>query len=234
MHDSDPPSEPPAHKGWHSRGYLPHFDSPDLIQAITFRLVDALPRHVVEALANDIEADADRRDRVEAFLNAGYGACYLADPRIGSLVEEAMLYWDMHRYRLLAWVVMPNHVHAVLETVEGHPLSEVLQAWKSYTAKAANRLLGRDGSFWHPDYFDRFIRDERHLARAVDYVHWNPVRAGLVDDPVGPIRAPGCHHVFPAVGRERGGNDRLYLDHVARKQRCLACYGSTRAAGTGA
>lgn len=60
-------------------------------------------------------------------------------------------------------------------------LSTVLHSWKSYTAKAANRSLGRAGSFWHPEYFDRAIRDELHLRSAAEYIHLNPVKAGLIN-----------------------------------------------------
>ena len=54
-----------------------------------------------------------------------------------------------------------------------------MQGWKSYTAKEANRLLGRTGQFWQEDYFDRVIRNEKHLHSAADYIHYNPVKAGL-------------------------------------------------------
>ena len=75
---------------------------------------------------------------------------------------------------------MPNHVHAVVQPVAGDSLGGIVQSWKSFTAKAANRLLGREGPFWHKDYFDRYIQDEGHLARTVDYVENNPVKAGLI------------------------------------------------------
>ena len=173
------------HKGWYSRGYLPHFDSPGLLQGITFHLADSLPVHVVTALAEDPEMMQDpvKRARVEAYLNAGYGDCHLRDPRIGSIVENALLHFDGERYRQIAWVVMPNHVHTLIETFEGYPLANVIQSWKSYTAKQANRLLGRSGQFWAVDYFDRYIRNERHFADAVNYIHNNPVKAGLVSTP---------------------------------------------------
>lgn len=113
-------------------------------------------------------------------MDAGYGQCYLRDPRIGQLVENALLYFDGDRYRLLAWVIMPNHVHALIETILGFPLDKIIQSWKSFTAHKANDLLGRSGQFWFPDYFDRYIRNERHFYNAVRYIHENPVKAGLV------------------------------------------------------
>ena len=173
------------HKGWYSRGYLPHFDSPGLLQGITFHLADSLPAHVVAALLEDPELtqNPEKRARVEEYLNAGYGACALRDPRIGSMVEDALLYFDGKRYRQIAWVVMPNHVHTLIETFEGYPLFDVVHSWKSYTAKQANQILGRTGQFWYRDYFDRYIRDERHFWAAVNYIHNNPVKAGLVQKP---------------------------------------------------
>jgi putative transposase len=103
----------------------------------------------------------------------------LKDPTIAALVENAMLHFDGDRYRLLAWCIMPNHVHVVVEPIEGNRLGAIVQAWKSFTAHQANNVLRRNGPFWHKDYFDRFIRDEGHLARTIDYVENNPVKAGL-------------------------------------------------------
>ncbi len=177
------PDRPP--KGWYSRGFIPHFDQPGLVQGITFRLADSLPAHVVASLAEDLK-DADdptKRARIEAYLNAGYGACYLRDPRIARLVEDALLYFDGERYRMIAWVIMPNHVHTLIETMKGYPLDSIVHSWKSYSAQEANQILGRTGRFWYREYFDRYIRDERHFVSAVRYIHNNPVKAGLVENP---------------------------------------------------
>jgi REP element-mobilizing transposase RayT len=175
----------PAHRGWYSRGYVPHFDHPGLIQGITFRLADSLPAHARTSMVEELKnADnSTKRARIEAYLNAGYGACYLRDPRIARLVEDALLHFDGARYRLIAWVIMPNHVHVLVEMFEGYSLDKIVHSWKSYSAKEANRILGRTGRFWFREYFDRYIRDERHFANAVRYIHHNPVNAGLVDTP---------------------------------------------------
>ncbi len=171
------------HKNWHSRGYLPHFDAPGIIQGITYRLWDSLPADVVELLQLDAEAmnNAEKRAKLEAYLNAGYGACYLKRPEIAKLVEDAWFHFDGGRYNLIAWVVMPNHVHVMIEIFEGHPLDRVIHSWKSFTGFEANQLLKRTGRFWYHDYFDRYIRDERHYYNAIRYIHENPVAAGLVE-----------------------------------------------------
>lgn len=172
-----------SHTEWRSRGYLPHFDQPGLIQGVTFRLWDSLPAHVVADLMEDTEtmSDPEKRERLESYLNAGYGQCYLAKPAIALLVENALLHFDAERYRLIAWVVMPNHVHALVELFEGHPLDKILHSWKSFTASKANDILKRQGPFWFREYYDRYIRNELHFARAVEYIHNNPVVAGLVE-----------------------------------------------------
>ena len=178
----DAPPEPP--RGWYSRGYLPHLDTPGLIQSVGIRLADSLPRDVLDQLYADTSHDElERMRRIERLLDAGRGACWLSRPDIARLVERAMLHFDGTRYRLLAWTVMPNHVHFVLETRSEHPLFRVIQGFKSYTALRANRTLGRTGSFWARDYFDRYVRDDLHLAAMVRYIDNNPVKAGLVSRP---------------------------------------------------
>ena len=183
--DSDNP------RGWHSRGYLPHFDSgAEHPQSVTFRLADSLPSGVVERWLIEFDSlpavkqDLELRKRAEVFLDSGHGACYLRDSRIGSLVEAALLYFDAERYRMHSWVVMPNHVHSLFTPTEGYSLSDILGSWKSFTSKEANKLLHRSGRFWQEDYFDRFIRNEEHFLQAVEYIEYNPVKAGLCECPI--------------------------------------------------
>ena len=178
-----PNMKPP--KGWHSRGYLPHFDGGSIPQTVTFRLADALPKAVLDRWENELatmpeaRASVERRQRIEHYLDSGVGQCWLSQPEIAETVENALLFFEGQRYELEAWAVMPNHVHALFTPMAGHSFSEILHSWKSYTSNAANRLLGRSGEFWYPDYYDRFIRHEQHFVRAVEYIEMNPVAAGL-------------------------------------------------------
>jgi len=172
------------HKGWHSRGYLPHLDAPGVIQAVTFRLADSLPADVLERLNHNFKNDpAALRRGVAQVLDAGHGTCLLRAAWAAELVEQALLYFDGTRYRLLAWVVMPNHVHCVVEPADGFRLGDIVQSWKQFTARTINARRGDHGRFWQKDYFDRRIRDDRHLAAAIQYVENNPVSAGLVTKP---------------------------------------------------
>ena len=128
----------------------------------------------------DDPRSAELRKRIERYADKGYGACWLRDERIAALVQDALLHFDGERYRLLAWVIMPNHVHVLVEMLEGFALGDVVQSWKSFTAKKANRVLNRSGRLWMEDYFDRYVRDEIHLWVTMSYIERNPVEAGLV------------------------------------------------------
>ena len=185
-------SEKNLHKGWHTRGYLPHFDAGNILQFITFRLADSVPSEVIDQWKQELRwhegMDAaskeavELRKRIEKYEDSGKGACYLRDERIARLVEDALKRFNGERYRLIAWCIMPNHVHVLIETMH-EPLAGIIHSWKSYTAHEANKLLGRTGAFWSPEYFDRYIRDEDHFRATVDYILQNPVKAGLVDAP---------------------------------------------------
>jgi putative DNA methylase len=94
-------------------------------------------------------------------------------------VQTGFWHHDGVRYRLHAWVIMPNHVHVLLEIWQV-PMGKILQNWKGYMAKEANKILGREGAFWAGDYFDRCIRDEDHFRKVVRYIENNPVKAGFV------------------------------------------------------
>lgn len=175
--------------GWHSRGYLPHLDSPTVLQSITFRLADSLPRERLRALECELaampeaERDKARRRTIDAWLDAGMGCCALRHPRLAALVQETLLRFDGARYRLLAWCVMPNPVHVLIEPRATLP--KIVQSWKSYTGRwalADNAELALDipgQSLWMRDYWDLYIRDQRHLEAVVAYIHQNPVKAGL-------------------------------------------------------
>src|SRR5215469_11565012 len=95
-------------KGWYERGYLPHFDGGAVVQTITFRLADSLPRHLVDQFAGLV--DDERNRRMHRLLDEGRGGCLLRAAENAEIVANALSYFDGARYKLLVWVVMPNHV----------------------------------------------------------------------------------------------------------------------------
>jgi REP element-mobilizing transposase RayT len=175
--------------GWHSRGYLPHFDGGEIAQTITLQLGDSLPQAVLGRWRRElsaesaISADAVLRRRIEYHLNQGYGVCALKDVRVAKMVQDSLLHFDGQRYWLSAWVVMPNHVHMLLTPNAHWSLSEIMKSFKSYTSHEANKILGQHGQFWIEDYFDRYVRDEKHFANAIAYIENNPVEARLCGKP---------------------------------------------------
>lgn len=177
------------HKGWHSRGYLPHLDAPGELQALTFRLRDAVPKTVIERwhqellMETEATASAELRTRISRYEDAGHGDCLLKFPQHAEAVESCLLYSDGLRYRLLDWCVMPNHVHVLISTMEGARLGDIVRTWKTYSARLINESTGRTGPIWERDYHDRYIRDESHFHSARSYIRCNPVKAGLCVNP---------------------------------------------------
>jgi putative DNA methylase len=176
-------------RGWYSRGYLPHFDGGEIPQFLTFRLADAIPQVLLRqwqeelSLLEKAKAEMERRKRIEAYLDKGYGEAWLRDPELASMVQNALLFFDGQRYFLHAWVVMPNHVHALFTPIKSYTLAKITHSWKSFTSDQANKYLGRMGQFWWPESYDRFIRDENHYATTIAYIENNPYKAGLCSDP---------------------------------------------------
>ena len=170
------------HAYWHSRGYIPHHENWERLQMVTFRLGNALPANVVQRLANEDqsqEGEANYRRRIESLLDAGHGACWLQRTDIAHLLEKALQHNDGRHYHLHAWVIMPNHVHVLVEPLSPFTLSTIVRDWKSFTAREINHLLKRTGPLWQEDYWDRYIRDEKHYHDAIRYILENPVKAHL-------------------------------------------------------
>lgn len=144
-----------------STGDLPHWHQDGKIQFVTFRLSDSLPK-LKSRLSNtklpklprpwneDVKKEywsviAPVQNKL---LDNGYGACIIKDPCIRKIVPDAILFMDGRKYHVSAFVIMPNNVHML--------------------------LVGRTGSVWKKEYFDRIIRNERHLLNCLDYIRKNP------------------------------------------------------------
>ena len=128
-----------------------------------------------------------RRKLIEKYMDSGMGCCALKHPVVADMVQSAFLSFDGVKYRLIAWCIMPNHVHVLIE-----PLIEVrkiVQSWKSFTGRWVMRRnaeleLGVPGkSLWMREYWDRYIRNEGHLHTVIEYIHRNPVKARLCQFP---------------------------------------------------
>ncbi len=202
MHQKKSPSlnDGLVHK--RNRGYLPHWEKELATYFVTFRLSDSLPESVLREISKhkemikaarisgrdllSIESDIEHRlstKRIESFLDSGRGRCELVQPRIADVVLRSLQHWDGTRYDLLAWCVMPNHVHIVFRAFCGERLDAIVKSWKSFSARRVNSLLARTGAFWQREYYDHLIRDEDELEKAIEYTLMNPLRAGLKNWP---------------------------------------------------
>jgi len=156
-------------KGWHSRGYLPHYDGYEVSQHVVFRLHDSVPPGIQSG--DDI-------------LDQGLGSAVLSRADCASEVAGALKHGDeTGRYTLQAWCIMPNHVHALVATNAEFELGAIVRSWKAYSAAKINALLGQRGRLWAADYFDRYVRDQAHFETTKRYIEMNPVVAGLCDAP---------------------------------------------------
>ena len=183
------------------RGRLPHWEKESATYFITFRLADSLPKSVLDQIESEREAivktanqfqrplSPDERRKIqrlsspiiEKYLDNGAGACHLQNPAIAEEIATTFRHFDDQRYRLFAWCVMPNHVHVVVRLLPGQTLAPLVHSWKSFTAKRANAILGRRGTFWQREYYDHLIRNESEFEHSIRYVAENPEKANLKD-----------------------------------------------------
>ena len=183
-----------------TRGRLPHWTAADATYFVTFRLFDSLPKELVDRFVferrNIIQtakqmrrelsgAERNRlhqlRIQIDSYLDQSHGKCYMRDEAIASMVAGALQYFEGVRYHLLAWCVMPNHVHSVVQLLENWELKQVLHSWKSFTAHQAVQKYHCSKPFWQVESYDHIFRTETELERAITYVENNPIAAGLMD-----------------------------------------------------
>lgn len=196
----------PLRSGIHTRGYLPHVKHEGASYFVTFRLADSLPKEVLlgferekadrlRQLANaaqrgetindsEEEIARDLQRQIERFLDRGAGACHLRRHDLADLVTATLRHFHETRYLLHEWVVMPNHVHAIVWPMPNYLLSDILKSWKQFTSRRAKPIVGLgDEPFWQPESYDHWIRNDDEKARISRYIRNNPVTAGLCARP---------------------------------------------------
>jgi REP element-mobilizing transposase RayT len=197
----------PLRSGIHTRGYLPHVKREGASYFVTFRLANSLPKKVLlgfereraerlrrlkdfanrgETISDSEEEIArDLQRQIERYPDKGCGACHLARPEIAVLVRDAMRHFHDSRYLLHEWVIMPNHVHAIVWPKPDYVLSDILKSWKQFTSRRAEKILGMNGNepFWQSEVYDHWIRNEDEKTRIARYIRNNPITAGLCARP---------------------------------------------------
>ncbi len=197
-------SNPADHlvSGFHFRGVLPHLKREGRSYFVTFRLAGTLPREVLIRFKQEREAILQHAlaarcpltwheqvelvhwysNRVDKYLDAGNGKCYLRRRGCANIVADSLRFFDGQRYHLHAWVVMPNHVHLVVRPEPPYSLSDNLQGWKSFTAHRINALLPQKVvPFWQDESYDHLVRDDEDMHRMCRYTIANPAAVGDLD-----------------------------------------------------
>lgn len=175
---------------------LPHWEQPGASYFVTFRLANSLPQKKLDdwkrerdawvmvhpkPWPEEVEKEFHERfsSTIEHWLDAGHGRCVLRDPNAARIVGDALNHFEGVRCVQHAWVVMPNHVHALFTLLGNYYLEDLLHSWKSFTANKIHAVTGKRDHLWQRDYFDRLIRDNTHFQNCVRYIRKNPMKAKL-------------------------------------------------------
>ncbi|MBX7209687.1 MAG: transposase [Verrucomicrobiaceae bacterium] len=205
----DPTSSLPAEGFTAYDRHLPHWRLPGACYFTTFRLRDSIPHAILKEMKQEKEqwekrlaqaaAAANGRLRpdeiaawqefqrarlrkLESKLDEGHGECLLRDPAHRRIVTGALHHFVGQRCKMLAYAVMPNHVHVLCRPIEGHWLEDLCGSWKWFTAQEIQKALCRTGPLWQEENFDRLIRDAGHYRTTVRYIAKNPMKARLGED----------------------------------------------------
>ena len=179
-----------------TRNRLPHWEQKGALYFITFHLADSIPAEARARMERDcdawrarhpepwsVEVEQEYRELylgdVERALDKGCGQCPLRLEASSAIVAEALRHFDGDRVDVMAFVVMPNHVHAAVIPRGDWTLEKLVHSWKRWSAVRVNRLTGKIGELWQPDYFDTIVRDRVHLGRVLRYIRNNPAKAAL-------------------------------------------------------
>jgi REP element-mobilizing transposase RayT len=174
-----------------SRRNLPHWNQETVTYFVTFHLADSLPATKLAAFKEEKNrwlavnrpplSEAQLKEyhqtfsqRIQRWLDVGHGSCVLARPDVLRLVDGVLKFFSGERYLLGEHVVMPNHVHALVQPLADYSLPQILHSWKSFSANQINKIAGSRGAVWHQESFDRIVRSPDHLARIQAYIRDNP------------------------------------------------------------
>ena len=198
------------------RHKLPHWQPEGSMYFITFRLANSLPLHVIYELEeqraherqmiqtkfsgiqqrNELyKLDKKYFGRFDTWLDrcVEESPRWLANEKVAKILAGELHVLDGVRYRLIAYCLMSNHAHVVIDTAEHsfkpthdgvsapYPLTDTLKRLKGRSARFCNQALGRSGKFWRHESYDHVVRDQKEYEQIVWYTLNNPVKAGLVE-----------------------------------------------------
>ncbi len=170
---------------------LPHWEQTEKLQFVTFRLADSLPKSFREYIENrklsfkklhpepwDEQTirkyDAIASSTISKLLDNGLGACILSNQGARTILEDIIKHYDGKTYHLVAYVIMPNHVHLLFQPIDMNTVQNIIRTIKSLSSHKINKLFNRSGRLWNKEYYDRIIRDQSHLENVIEYIIGNP------------------------------------------------------------
>ena len=190
---------------------LPHWDVPGAAYFITSCLEGSIPaqglldirRH--QNQLRNCKRPADLSDeefqelcwkltfaRIDKWLDHEPAVSHLSEPVLATIVHDSLLNFAGTRYDVYAFVVMPSHFHWVFRaraewvqelTGKQTPRERIMKGVKSYSASRCNIARKVSETFWQPESYDHWIRNEQEFFRIINYIEKNPVVAGFVSKP---------------------------------------------------
>lgn len=164
---------------------LPHWELMGSAYFLTFRVQFERGKPFLPGIWHEIAKNTDRpnsaglrRGRLESLPHEE-----MASLELPLIIEATLFYWHEEKYLLNTYVIMPDHVHIILIPFKDHPLPDICQSIKGFSAKRINTTLGRKGAFWLDESFDHILRHHDAWSDTFEYIHENPVRARLVENP---------------------------------------------------
>jgi REP element-mobilizing transposase RayT len=154
--------------------HLPHIDIENHYQFITFRTHDSID-DILRKIAQQNLPNNRQQLAIDNHLDQSIKGTYLND-EILQLLYNFIRAKNTVLYKLIAFCIMPNHVHLLIKPLD--KLAKVMQHLKGGSAKRINEMMGRKGRFWAVDYYDKLIRDEKHFNIVYQYIKNNPAVLG--------------------------------------------------------
>ncbi len=159
------------------RRFLPHTDLIGYYQFVTFRTHDSIDDYLKRVRDEDISSQ-QKEYKIDQYIDLSSKGCYL-NGDILAYLKEFFVSKDKSFYDLVAFCVMPNHIHILFK--QNDELRKIMQVLKGSTSFSINKMLGKKGKFWEENYYDKVIRDENHFHTVYEYIKNNPIKAGLKD-----------------------------------------------------
>ena len=183
----------------HQASKLPHWHQDNKYVFITFRLFDSIPQKKLKELREEKDhwmklhpkpwTEEEGKEYIKRFaskidkwLDNGYGNCLLKRPENRKIVEDALFYYNRTKYHLKAFVVMPNHVHILLQLFENQEMEAFVKSIKSYTAKKINQTEHRTGKVWQTESYDHLVRNEDNYKHILKYIQANDKDLAWIED----------------------------------------------------